>query len=342
MRLSLLSIVSLALGYQAVGAQPSYQRQSRFVSQSCMPARINSLIVFGDSFSDNGNVLELSKHAWPLPAFYPEGRFTNGFVWADFVAKDRRLKMTNFAHGGATTDSEIVQGYSGSKADLPVPGFIQQINDYYLPNRSPEDIAELDSTLFVISFQGNDFLFDTSISTETVLANVERGVRQLIDRGARHIVVMENTDIGRIPYFLGNETLVREKTALAEKQHREYQDMAYRFRREYGYPRRTKGTNGQSHVFFNCDAQQSCTNSNNNNRPEIKVNVAFFDLFVFLRRLNHPRRLRQLGIKDVAHGCVDPIAETGCADPARNYYYDPYHPTTKVHREIANGLLELL
>ncbi|KAF9123441.1 hypothetical protein BGW39_008972 [Mortierella sp. 14UC] len=342
MRLSLLSIVSLALGCLAVSAQSSYQGQFRFVSRSCLPARFNSLVVFGDSFSDTGNVLELSNHTWPLSALYPEGRFTNGFIWADYVSKDRRLNMSNFAHGGATTDSDVVQGYSGSKADLPVPGFIQQINDHYLPNRSPEDVAELDSTVFVVSFQGNDFLFDTSISTETVLANVERGIHRLIDRGARHIVVMENSDFGHIPYFLSNETLVQEMTALAEKLHRGYQDMVYRFRRQYGHPRRTGGTDGRSHVFFNCDAQQTYSNKKNNSRPETKVNVAFFDLFVFLRRLNHPRRLRQLGITDVAHGCVDPNAETGCADPGSHYYYDPYHSATKIHREIANGLLELL
>ncbi|KAG0266820.1 hypothetical protein BGZ95_002998 [Linnemannia exigua] len=340
MRFLLFSIVSLALAYQGVSAQSSYQGQSRFVSRGCLPARFKSLVVFGDSFSDTGNVLELSKHTWPRPAFYPGGRFTNGPVWTDYVAKDRKLNLTNFAHGGATTDSDVVQGYSGSKADLPVPGFIQQINDYYLPDRSPEDIAELDSTLFVVSFQGNDFLFDTSITTETVLANVERGIHQLIDRGARHIVVMENFDFGTIPYFQSNKTLAEEMSALAEKEHREYQDMMRRFRRKYGQPRRSGGADGQSHIFFNCGGQQAY--SDNNDRPETKVNIAFFDVFVLVRRLNHHHRLRQLGITDVIHGCVSPDARTGCADPASHFYYDPYHSSTKIHREIANGFLELL
>ncbi|KAG0372723.1 hypothetical protein BGX24_012657 [Mortierella sp. AD032] len=340
MRLSLLSVVFLAIGYQGVSAQSSYQGQSRFVSRSCLPARFKSLVVFGDSFSDTGNVLELSKHSWPRPAFYPEGRFSNGPVWTDYVAKDRKLNLTNFAHGGATTDSDVVQGYSGSEADLPVPGFIQQINDYYLPDRSPQDIAELDSTLFVVSFQGNDFLFDTSISTETVLANIERGIHQLIDRGAQHIVVMENSDFGTIPYFQSNKTLAEEISTLAEKEHREYQDMMLRFRRRYGQPRRSEGADGQSHVFFNCRGQQTYSD-NSNNRPETKVNIAFFDLFALLRRLYHPRRLRQLGITDVVHGCVSPDARTSCADAASHFYYDPYHSSTRVHREIANGFLEL-
>jgi phospholipase/lecithinase/hemolysin len=245
------------------------------------------------------------------------------------VTKDRRLNLTNFAYGGATTDSDVVQGYSGIKGDLPVPGFIQQINKHYLPNRSPEDIASLDSTLFAVSFQGNDFLFDTSISTGTVLANIERGIHQLIDQGARHIVVFENFDIGTIPYFQSNQTYAHEMTALAEKWHQGYQDMLRRFRREYGHPRRTRGADGESHVFFNC----------NINRPDTKVNVAFFDLFTLIRRLNRPRHLRELGITDVVHGCVDLVAQTGCANPKSHFYYDPYHFSTRVHREIADGLL---
>ncbi|KAF9146534.1 hypothetical protein BG015_011567 [Linnemannia schmuckeri] len=331
MRLPLPPVLALLLSQQAVNAQSPYQGQSRLVYRNCLPVRIESLVVFGDSFSDTGNVLELSKHTWPLPAFYPGGRFSGGPIWADYIAKERRLNLTNFAYGGATTDSDVVQGYSGSKGDLPVPGFIQQINKYYLLDRSPDDIAALESTLFAVSFQGNDFLFDTSITTETVLANIERGIHQLIDRGARHIVVFENSDFGTIPYFQSNQTYAHEMTAIAEEWHRGYQDMMRRFRREYGHPRRTRGVDGESHVFFNC----------NGNRPESKVNIAFFDLFTLLRRLNRPRHLRELGITDVVHGCVDPSAQTGCADPKSHFYYDPYHSSTKVHREIANGLLEI-
>ncbi|KAG9072048.1 hypothetical protein KI688_006270 [Linnemannia hyalina] len=331
MRLSLLPILALLLSQQAVNAQSPLQGQSRFAAQHCLPVRIKSLVVFGDSFSDTGNVLEMSKHTWPLPAFYPGGRFSGGPIWADYVAKDRRLNLTNFAYGGATTDSDIVQGYTGSKGDLPVPGFIQQINENYLPNRSLEDIAGMESTLFAVSFQGNDFLFDTSITTETVLANIERGIHQLIGHGARHIVVFENFDIGTIPYFQSNQTSAHEMTAMAEKWHRGYQDMMRRLRREYGHPRRTRGADGESHVFFNCKG----------NRPEIKPNIAFFDLFILLRRLNSPRHLRELGITDVVHGCIDPGAQTGCADPKSHFYYDLYHSSTKVHREIANGFLEI-
>ncbi|KAF9092201.1 hypothetical protein BGX29_010574 [Mortierella sp. GBA35] len=328
MKLSLFPVLSLLL---AVNARPVYQSQgqSQFTAHSCSPAKIDTLVVFGDSFSDTGNVLQLSNNTWPQPSFYPGGRFTNGPNWTDYVAKERHLNLTNFAHGGATTDSKVVQGYSGSSGDLPVPGFIQQIERYYQPGRSS---AGMDSSLFVVSFQGNDFLFDTTITTETVLANIERGIHQLVDQGARHILVVENMDFGTIPYFQSNQTHAREMTALAEKEHREYQDMIRRLERDYGRPGRTRGVDGQSNVFVNCRGQTDKT----------KVNIAFFDLFAFSRRLSHPRRLQRLGITDVVHGCVSADAQTGCARPEKHYYYDPYHATTKIHREISRGILEFL
>lgn len=100
MRLSLLPILVLLLSQQAVNAQPPLQGQSRFVSQNCLPVRIKSLVVFGDSFSDTGNVLKLSKHTWPLPAFFPGGRFSGGSVWADYVCPIRSLRRLRWDYNG--------------------------------------------------------------------------------------------------------------------------------------------------------------------------------------------------------------------------------------------------
>ncbi|KAF9934797.1 hypothetical protein FBU30_000091 [Linnemannia zychae] len=327
------------LVHQAVSAPLS--QQSQFVTRGCLPARIKSLVVFGDSFSDTGNVYELSEHTWPPSSFYPGGRFSNGPVWTDYVAKERSLELVNFAYGGATTDSDVVQGYSGSKADIPVPGFIQQIKEYYLPSRSPEDIARLDSTLFVVSFQGNDYLFNTSMGTETVLANIERGIHQLIDHGAQHIVVLENTDFGAIPYFHDNETLSLKYTALAEKQHREYQEMKQRMRQRYGRPKGLKGSDEDTNIFFNCARQSAYNFGDSYGRSRIKSNIVFFDLFGLVRRLSCPRRLRELGITDAIHGCVNLDTWKGCVNPDSYFFYDPYHSTTKVHQQIAEGLLKL-
>ncbi|KAF9180654.1 hypothetical protein BGZ51_006059 [Haplosporangium sp. Z 767] len=275
------------------------------------------MVVFGDSFSDTGNVYSLSKGTWPRPSLYHDGRFSNGPVWTDYVSQERQFNLTNFAYGGATTDSEVVQGYSGSKADIPVPGFIQQIESY---SKQPLDPA---STVFVVNFQGNDFFFDPNIGSEKVLANIERGIHGLVKLGARHIFVIENSDLGLIPYFQSNQTHSREMSALARKQHDEYQDMIQRINRKYGRPHRRQ-------PFSDCPGVRR------------KTNVAFFDLFTFLQRLNHPRRLARIGIRDVVHACVDSDYSSRCRHADRHYYYDMFHSSTKIHRQIANGILEIL
>ncbi|KAG0048185.1 hypothetical protein BGZ83_006816 [Gryganskiella cystojenkinii] len=299
------------------------------------------MVVFGDSFSDTGNVFNLSDGSWPEPLFFPDGRFSNGKVWTDYVTQEKQLKTTNFAFGGATTDSRIVQGYSGREADLPVPGFHQQLDAYrdtFNDSRFGSHSEDQDSTLFVISFQGNDFVFDPTVGTEQVLSNLESGIRRLIeDLGARHLIVVENFDFGKVPFFLANETLSRENTALAQKQHREYQDLTERMRRDYG-----KKIVGLERLLDCQSGNEEEEGEDNESSLRSGVGIAFFDLFALFDRLHSPKELKRLGLWDVRHGCVDDRATRRCDDPSGHFFYDSYHPSTKVHREVANGILGLI
>ncbi|KAF9110235.1 hypothetical protein BGX27_006627 [Mortierella sp. AM989] len=327
-----LTTATVLGGLLSVAIQHPLAEQTRFIFQECRPASIKNMIVFGDSFSDTGNVFQLTNHTWPRPTYYPDGRFSNGPVWTDHVTVNQNLNLTNYAFGGATTDSKTVQGYSGSEADVPVPGFIQQIEDYFLTGkRQSMTIEDLESTLFAVSFQGNDYLFGKEVSTEVVLGNIERGIHRLVEIGARHFLVLENFDYGRVPFFQGNQTEIEEKRALAKKQHDEYQDLIKRLSRRYGRQAR-KGRSAS--IFYNC--------INGGDGIGSKVNVAFFDLYEYFNRLYDPRRLEELGISDITHGCVSDDARTGCSDPENYLFYDSYHPSTKIHRQIANGILEML
>ncbi|KAF9949272.1 hypothetical protein BGZ70_001842 [Mortierella alpina] len=313
--------------------------QTQFGYKDCKPADIKNLVVFGDSFSDTGNVYRISNGSWPVAASYPGGRFTNGPNWADYVAKDGRFKMANFAFGSATTDSETVQGYSGSKADIPVPGFLQQIDKLYLPGQSSEDIDELDSTLFIVNFQGNDYYFNETIGPAPVLANIERGIHRLVEVGARHILVVENIDLGRLPYYLPDKAVSQEYSALSEAQYRGYERMIRRMAQKYGSPaRRGRRSAGRSNSFQNCRGEEDLS-SDMDQRPENRVNVAFFDLHTLLHRMASPKSLKHMGITDVEHACLSGDGKTQCADPSQVFYYDSFHASTKVHRQIANSIL---
>ncbi|KAF9947979.1 hypothetical protein BGZ72_010097 [Mortierella alpina] len=332
-------LLPLSVAFLATADALQSTAQTRFGYKDCKPADIKNLVVFGDSFSDNGNVFRISNGSWPVASNYPRGRFTNGPNWSDYVARDARLKMTNLAFGSATTDSETVQGYSGSKADIPVPGFLQQINDLYLPGQSSEDIDELDSTLFVVNFQGNDYYFDEDIGPKPVLANIERGIHRLVEVGARHILVVENLDLGLLPYYLSNKTESEAYSALSREQYKGYQSMVQRMAQKYGRPgRRGKQSAGRSNSFQNCRSDEDIS-SEMYQRPETRVNVAFFDLHTLLHRLASAQSLKRLGITDAEHACLSDDGKTRCANPGRYFYYDSFHASTKVHRAIANSIL---
>ncbi|KAF9986734.1 hypothetical protein BGZ75_001490 [Mortierella antarctica] len=335
-------LLPLSVAFLATADALQSTTQTRFGYKDCQPADIKKLVVFGDSFSDNGNVYRISNGSWPVASSYPDGRFTNGPNWADYVAMDGRFKMDNFAFGSATTDSETVQGYSGSKANIPVPGFLQQINDLYLPGQSPENIDELDSTLFVVNFQGNDYYFDEDIGPKPVLANIERGIHRLVEVGARHILVVENLDLGRLPYYLPNKTVSREYSALSRAQYHGYQQMIQRMAQKYGRPaRRGRRSAGRSNSFQTCRGEEEIS-SKMDQRPETRVNVAFFDLHTLLHRMASPQSLKRMGIADAEHGCLSDDGKTRCPHPDQVFYYDSFHASTKVHREIATSILHHL
>lgn len=96
-----------------------------------------SVIVFGDSLSDNGNgTYLLTNKKWPEDPAYFNGRFSNGPTWCEYVADSLGRQIRDDAFGGATLDNERVQGYTGRVSDIPVPSVFERI-DIYLKEHKP-------------------------------------------------------------------------------------------------------------------------------------------------------------------------------------------------------------
>src|SRR5690349_5751265 len=55
-------------------------------------AILDDLVVFGDSLSDTGDLFEMI--GYPPPP-YVEGRFSNGLVWAEYLAASLGLDLTD-------------------------------------------------------------------------------------------------------------------------------------------------------------------------------------------------------------------------------------------------------
>ncbi|KAJ9074553.1 hypothetical protein DSO57_1005294 [Entomophthora muscae] len=69
------------------------------------------VIVFGDSLSDTGNYFRhISSGTFPDPDFSFQGRFSNGPVWVEYLAKSLDAKLTNYAYASSTTDGNVFPG----------------------------------------------------------------------------------------------------------------------------------------------------------------------------------------------------------------------------------------
>ena len=83
-------------------------------------APFSSVVVFGDSLSDNGNVFAATGFFPPAP--YAQ-RFSNGPVAVEYMASALGLPLVNYAHGGATTGSALFDP-DGAGPQIARPNFI--------------------------------------------------------------------------------------------------------------------------------------------------------------------------------------------------------------------------
>jgi phospholipase/lecithinase/hemolysin len=151
------------------------------------------IVVFGDSLSDNGNLLLHDDQPNPDPKLYWQGRLSNGRVWVEHLTDPAHFdtNLTDRALGGAQSE-----GY------IP-PGLIEQVRGHIVltvPPLSPDN-------LYVIWIGGNDF-FNGNGNFQAAVDNINVAMTELVDSGAMFLLILNLPDLGAIPDVLGsNEAL---------------------------------------------------------------------------------------------------------------------------------------
>lgn len=158
----------------------------------------DEIVVFGDSFSDTGNIFNATQKAIPPSSSYFNGRFSNGSVWVDYLASDLGINFNpkiNYAYGGATTGFENI-GIEG------LPGLQQQINSFTLANQSGDP-----NSLYIVWAGTNDYLdyfFGGSPNPTQTVTNLMDAVKALAAVGAKDIMVVNQPNLGNFPVTGGN------------------------------------------------------------------------------------------------------------------------------------------
>tara|TARA_B100001113_G_C21116284_1_gene625485 strand:- start:679 stop:3201 length:2523 start_codon:yes stop_codon:yes gene_type:complete len=156
--------------------------------------QIPNLIVFGDSLSDMGNAKNSILNVPDVPPYW-DNRFSNGKVWIDYVSEYYGVSTSigsgsqagdNRAFGGSQTG----QGYSY----FVLPNVGTQINNYLADVQAniPSD------NIVSLWAGGNDFLYGTA-NSDTIIANVESHIRQLVGAGANELIIPNLPPLEKTP-----------------------------------------------------------------------------------------------------------------------------------------------
>lgn len=192
--------------------------------------KIDKLVVFGDSLSDQGNLKNLLRISPRDPYF--AGRFSNSFIWVDYLQRLTSVGVQNWAYGGSMSNSYIDLNFNNhsllqkvahsSKAALS--GNMKEEISRYQRSLDGQVIVNADSTLFSIWTGGNDYIsiienegdadtfldfpddqrIGSKIVIHRVTENIILNIKKLFDMGARNFLVANLPDLGKIPFVLAD------------------------------------------------------------------------------------------------------------------------------------------
>ncbi len=274
-----------------------------FAAQSAVAGPYSSLVVFGDSLSDNGNFYQATGGALPQAADYSGGRFSNGPVAVEYLAQGLGVGLQDYAYGGA--ESGFFNGPAvamGMPADLQKTGVLSQIAFF----QAGLGAAGADANALYFVWAGsNDFEFH-GFSPEVgqaAIQNLSSSVLTLYGLGARSFLLPGLPDMGVIPRGLASGA-----SALLSQ--------------------------------FSLGFNQQLTGAIDQLRALPNVQITYFDTMNAQHALMD--RASEFGISNVGDACFSGfVGEAGstCADPAAYMYWDRIHPSAVTHQFLGQGML---
>ena len=182
-----------------------------FVATAAQAATFSSLVSFGDSLSDIGNLRSAAFNAIPGAPGYFDGRFSNGPIWIDGLSAGLGLPApvrstaggNDYAYGLATSGTGTTPV---PVLNVPIPNVRTQITGYAAANVSTP------TALYTVLGGANDLIgaieggatpVQQGLAAQAAANNIVAGVQALYNDGARNILVANLPDLGNLPRFRG-------------------------------------------------------------------------------------------------------------------------------------------
>ncbi len=269
-------------------------------------ADIDSIVFFGDSLSDTGNVWYATGGFPPPP--YNQGSsggapdYTGG-QWSDYLGPSWPTVFASFF--GLTATPSVVPGgnnyaWGGARTGVNpdaagVPWLDQQVGLYQLSGSAPTS-----NTLFSIMIGGNDVANNIG-SAAALQAGINSIMTQLTNLwalGGRQFIVANVPDVGATPRF---QEIDQESPGVAAAA--------------------TAYTMAWNAALAAAIGQLSLPGAD----------ITFFDFYSFGK---DPDLLATF--ENVTDACLTSVSI--CDDPSVYFYWDTFHPTSTSHRLLAEYL----
>lgn len=158
----------------------------------------SSVVVYGDSLSDNGNLYGLDGGLYPASPYY-QGRLSNGPLAVEQLAASLQAPLVDFAYAGATSGiGNIADGGTTTAFGFArLPGLRSELAG----SASSLTHSALSTGLFVVWGGSNDYAIGGSASMAA--ADIIGIVTTLQSEGAQHILVPGTPDLGLTPEYYG-------------------------------------------------------------------------------------------------------------------------------------------
>lgn len=264
-------------------------------------AGINKIVAFGDSLSDNQNMYNASQWLLPNRNSWFLGRFSNGYNWVEYLSEGLGLPLYDWAVGGAGVNTEkyVISGVTDQ---------VQSWKQYMqkAPNYRPEN------TLFTVLIGGNDFVnYDRTV--DQVIAGETRALQDLINAGARNILLLKLPDVSKAPVFKlkGNAAAVAAKVV---DYNARLAALAASLTAQYGGSLNIRVFD--THALFN----------------DVLANPAKYGM------RNTTTSCLAINSDSTLNYLSSQSTRSECSDPDTFVFWDTLHPTTRTHKLLSDAV----
>jgi thermolabile hemolysin len=316
---------------------------------------INQLVIFSDSFSDNGNLYYLLEKdtnglaTIPQKPYY-QGRFTNGLVWPEYFRDKNKVDMLNFSVAGARVTN------SGGELPVDIPDLGEQINQY-LDNLKSTGQTVNQKAMMAIALGPNDYALladacdaNSSLSqlrneinskTEEVIQSMKLSTQKLVENGAKHFVFFNLPPLDSTPRINPNSNVGDEHNS------------GCKYMVDIAAFITTNFNAALSGMILEMKASPAFADG--------EVNIVLLDMEKLLSEILlgitqlDPEMLTLFGVEsqdadkiDTTNACYtgtwfgykkNPLLRE-CSNPQQHLFYDNVHPATHIHEYVSDKLTQ--